>query len=79
MMDAGAILGIIGSSLEIALKLANGIGDVVTAKKVKAILDEGKFPGFPGRALAAGEAAKSALEDTAGMSTLDDRQTPSDE
>ena len=69
-MDAAAILGIIGKTLEIALKLAQGIGDVVTAKKVQAILDEGKFPGFYDRAREAGEDAREAL---------DDRKAPNEE
>ena len=78
-MGAAEILIIIGKSLEIALGLANGIGDVVTAKKVKAILEEGRFPGFPKRAEAAGEAARAALDDTAGKSVLDDTRRANEE
>ena len=69
-MSAASIITAIAQLLGTAASLADGIGDVVTAKKVRAILDDADFPTFARRAAKAGEDARDAL---------DDRKTPGTE
>jgi hypothetical protein len=61
-MSVLAVVETIASILGLAADLASKVGDVVTAKRVEAILDD-RFPGYYKRAAKAGEAAKTALDD----------------
>jgi hypothetical protein len=60
--NASAIMEIVGRSLGIAVTLLELAGDVITAKKVQAILDDADFPAFARRAAAAGESARDELD-----------------
>jgi hypothetical protein len=62
-MSAAFVIGAIASILSTAADLAESIGDVVTAKRVRDILGD-RFPDFYKRAEKAGEAARDALDDT---------------
>lgn len=62
-MSAATVIVAIAEILGAAASLADGIGDVVLAKKVRAILSDADFPTFARRAAAAGEKAKDALDD----------------
>lgn len=61
-MNSALIFRGIVSALELAVALADGIGQVIVGQKVQEILDDAKFSTFRRRAEKAGDDARDALD-----------------